>query len=103
MGLPSLSFLVLLCVWLRSYGHFTSPTPSASPRGIFNKTALPPSLSTKTSRPTFPRPPPSDLASDFVLCVAMSTGTAAVLPFRSFIQTPIFSGSPSSCSLSPIW
>ena len=29
---------VLLCVWLRSYGHFTSPTPCMSPRGIFNKT-----------------------------------------------------------------
>ena len=25
-------------VWPRSYGHFTSPTPSMSPRGIFNKT-----------------------------------------------------------------
>ena len=31
------SFLVLLCVWLRSCGRFTSPTPSMSPRGIFNK------------------------------------------------------------------
>ena len=40
------SFLVLLCVWLRSYGHFTSPTPSVSPRGIFNKTH--PSLFNKT-------------------------------------------------------
>ena len=38
------SFLVLLCVWLRSYGHFTSPTPSMSPRGIFNETH--PSLNT---------------------------------------------------------
>ena len=34
-----LSFFVLLfCVRPRSYGHFTSPTPSMSPCGIFNKT-----------------------------------------------------------------
>ena len=33
-----LSFFVLLYVKPRSYGHFTSPTPSMSPCGIFNKT-----------------------------------------------------------------
>ena len=35
---PVSSFLVLLCVWLRSYGHFSSHTLSMSPRGTFNKT-----------------------------------------------------------------
>ena len=39
-----LSFFVLLfCVRPRSYGHFTSPTPSMSPCGIFNKIHLLPS------------------------------------------------------------
>ena len=38
--LSLLSFFVFLYVLTRSYGHFTSPTPSMSPRGIFNKTHL---------------------------------------------------------------
>ena len=36
----SLSFCIFLSVKLRSYGHFPSPNPSVSPRGIFNKTHL---------------------------------------------------------------
>merc|ERR1711903_204895 len=36
----SLSFCIFLSVKPRSYGHFPSPTPSVSPRGIFNKTHL---------------------------------------------------------------
>ena len=41
-----------LFVWLRSYGHFTSPTPSMSPRGIFNKTHS--SLHAHPRTPTHP-------------------------------------------------
>ena len=63
---------IFLSVKPRSYGHFPSPTPSVSPRGIFNKTHL------------------------------LSMSTAAVMPFRSFVQTPIFSVSPSSFSLQRI-
>ena len=39
--------------------------------------------------------------SDLVQGVALST--TAVMPFRFFAQTPFFSVSPSSFSLSPIW
>ena len=35
-----LSFFIFLSVKPRSYGHFPSPTPSMSHRGIFNKTHL---------------------------------------------------------------
>ena len=49
-------------------------------------------------RPIFQNPlsPPSELVQG----VAMST--AAVTPFRSFVQTPVFSVSPSSSSLQRI-
>ena len=49
-------------------------------------------------RPIFQNPlsPPSELVQG----VAMST--AAVTPFRSFVQTPVFSVSPSSFSLQRI-
>ena len=44
---------IFLSVKPRSYGHFPSPTPSVSPRGIFNKTHLL-SLSYKAIiKPTF--------------------------------------------------
>ena len=36
----SLSFFVFLSVKPRGYGHLPSPTPSLSPRGLFNKTHL---------------------------------------------------------------
>ena len=40
----------------RSYGHFPSPTPSMSHRGIFNKThLLSPDLHTQNSGPSRPR------------------------------------------------
>ena len=47
--------------------------------------------------PTFLSFSPSDLVQG----VALST--TAVMPFRFFAQTPFFSVSPSSFSLSPIW
>ena len=59
----SLSFFTFLSVKPRSYGHFPSPTPSVSPRGIFNKTHLLSSsacqLSIQTARG---RPGPGHLA-----------------------------------------
>ena len=52
----------------RSYGHFTSSTPSMSPRGIFNKTHL--SLQRYTlQRYTWSEPPPdvADVSLDVAL------------------------------------
>ena len=53
-------------------------------------------------RPTHPSClyPPLSPPSELVRGVAMST--SAVTPLRSLVQTPIFSVSPSSFSLSPI-
>ena len=57
---------------------------------------------TSALRPSHPSCfcPPLSPPSELVQGAAMST--AAVMPFRSFVQTPIFSVSPSSFSLQRI-
>ena len=79
------SFLVLLCVWLRSYGHFTSPTPSVSPRGIFNKNQPSLEFCTNRSYGHFNSPTPSmsphgifnknrpSLCTNVSLCIIISS------------------------------